>query len=136
MKKIVFILTIILIMITGCSNKLETYKKIDYAEFIKMFENKESFILYIGSSECSHCASYTLKLNRVIKTHQVMVYYIDVAKMSESEHNKFEGKIKYNGTPTTVFINKGKEDSTYNRIDGNQNYDKIVDKFKKNNYIE
>lgn len=133
MRRILLILVVTLMLMTGCFNKLKTYEEIDYIEFNKMVENKESFILYIGSSKCSHCEAYALTINRVITQHQVKVYYIDMAK---EENEEFSDKIKYEGTPTTVFITEGDEKSIYNRIDGEQSYDKVIDMFKKNNYIE
>lgn len=136
MRKITLILATMLILLTGCSNKLKTYKAIDYNEFNDMINNKESFILYIGAKSCSHCASYTLTLNRVIKQHQVVVYYLDMESLTEEQHKEFIKEFNYSGTPTTVFVTDGVEKSVYNRIEGEQSYDKIVEKFKKNNYIK
>ena len=77
MKKVSLLLFSIIILMVGCSNKLTTYKEINYKKLNEMFANKEDFILYVGSSECPKCALYTMALKRVIKKYQVEVYYID-----------------------------------------------------------
>lgn len=136
MKKIIIILTMALLIVTGCSNKMTTYEEITIETYKQMIEEKQSFILYIGSHECSYCKLYSKKLNQVIKDYQVKVYYIDVASFTESETTEFKTYVNYSGTPTTVFIDSGAEKSTYNRINGNAAKSKIIEKFQTNNYIK
>jgi predicted bacteriocin transport accessory protein len=136
MKKVLTIIAAAFIFLTGCTNNLKTYKEIKFADFNRMIENEESFVLYIGSSNCSHCAAYTLTINRVVKQHQVSVHYIDVAKLSNEEYDQFYDMVEFDGTPTTIFIENGKEESIFNRIDGNKSYDKVIEMFRKNNYIK
>jgi thioredoxin len=122
--------------ITACS-KYTTYEEVSFDTVMKMLDEKQSFILFIGSSSCSHCATYEPKLNSVIKEYQVKVYFIDVSKLSDTENSKLNAKISYgNATPMTVFIENGKEKSSYNRIRGDQDRDVIVSMFQKNGYIE
>ncbi len=138
MKKWLCLLCTILSItfITACS-KYTTYEEVSFDTVMKMLDNKQSFILFIGSSSCSHCATYEPKLNSVIKEYQVKVYFIDVSKLSEAENSKLNAKISYgNATPMTVFIKNGKEESSYNRIRGDQDRDVIVSMFQKNGYIE
>ena len=81
--------------------------------------------------------SYMIFQGRVIKEYQVKVYFIDVSKLSDTENSKLNAKISYgNATPMTVFIENGKEKSSYNRIRGDQDRDVIVSMFQKNGYIE
>lgn len=136
MKKVLLFLVGVIIFITGCSGKLTTYSELSYEKLNDMIEAKEDFILYIGSSECSHCSSYSIALNKVIEKYQVKVYYINIIKLSDEEIKELKKKFNYSGTPTTVFVVDGEEKSIYNRINGNQPYDKIVESFKKNNYIK
>lgn len=138
MKKWLCLLCAILSItfITACS-KYTTYEEVSFDTVMEMLDNKQSFILFIGSSSCSHCATYEPKLNSVIKEYQVKVYFIDVSKLSETENSKLNAKISYgNATPMTVFIENGKEQSSYNRIRGDQDRDVIVSVFQKNGYIE
>ena len=88
MKKWLCLFCVILSItfITACS-KYTTYEEVSFDTVIEMLENKQSFILFIGSSNCSHCATYEPKLNSVIKEYQVKVYFIDVNKLSETENS-------------------------------------------------
>lgn len=135
MKKILIIIGLILITV-GCSKGLTTYKEIDYNTYKEMIENKESFILFIGSSECSHCKDYEITLNEVIKKYHVEVNYLNLLDLSDKQLNEFKSQISFSGTPTTIFIENGEETSHYNRIVGALDYDEIVDKFAENGYIE
>lgn len=137
MKKVVTLLMVGLsLLLTGCGNKLTTYEEKNYEELMTMFQEKQSFVLFIGSSECSHCALYKETLNEVIKKYQVHITYIDVSKLSQEENNKLKAIVNYTGTPTTVFIENGVETSMYDRIDGNKPMDKVVEKLKKQGYIK
>ncbi len=136
MKKLFLIFIMILPILTSCGSKLSSYEEIDYDTFIEKIENKDDFILFIGSSTCQHCDAFKVTINNVIKKHQVKIYYIDIHKFDESQSKKFKTYINFNATPTTVFINGGKEETTYNRINGNLSYDKVIEKLKKVGYIE
>lgn len=135
MKKILLIIVVLALLLTGCKFG-KTYDEIDYEQYTHMIEKKDSFILFIGSSECSHCIAYKKTLAKVIKEYDVDVKYLDLSKMSDKENNEFKSKISFTGTPTTIFIEKGEEKSHYNRIVGAQDYEKVVEKFKDNGYVE
>lgn len=140
MKKIIFSAMIALLILTGC--KLKTYEEITYDEYVEMIENEENFILFIGSATCSHCNDYKSKVEKIVRNYQIMIYYIDVNKFTDEQLNKFKTTINFSGTPTTVFIENGKEKtdskgnvSTY-RINGNVDYNKLIKKLQKAGYIK
>lgn len=133
MKKILLI--IMIIFISGCS-ALKTYDEINYKRLNKMLDKKENFILFIGSSTCSACSSYKITLNKVVKKYGVDIKYIDLSKLSEKEKGDVTAKFPISGTPATIFIEKGVEKDTYNRIDGNVRYSKIIEKLKENGYVK
>lgn len=141
MKKTIAVLITAILFITGC-DKLKTYEEININQFNKMIENKEDFILFIGSSTCSHCAAYKEKVNKFIKEYQQKIYYIDIHKFSEEEAAKFKTIVNFEGTPTTVFFENGKEKEDENgnvriyRIEGNVEYSKVVEKIKKAGFIK
>ena len=101
-----------------------------------MIENKEDFILCMGSGTCSACGAYEITFNDIIKEYNVDVKYIDISKLSDEEEGSLTSKFPISGTPTTVFITDGEEEDTHNRIDGNARNSKIVEKFKENGYIK
>lgn len=126
-----------ILIVTACSKQYTTYEEVSVDTVFQMLDDKESFILFIGSSTCSHCASFEPKLNQVIKKYQVKVYYLDVNQLTETENAKFNARISYgNSTPVTVFIKDGEEEGSYNRIRGDQDIDVIESMFRKNGYIE
>ncbi len=133
MKKLLLICFII--FLAGCS-VLKTYDEISYKNLNKMLNNKEDFVLFIGSSTCSACDSYKLTLNQVISKYNVDIKYIDLSKLSEKETSKLTAMFPISATPTTVFVKDGKEEDTYNRIIGSVKYSKIVQKLKENKYIK
>lgn len=133
MKKIL-VLIVAVFLLTGCGST--TYDEISYDELDKMIEEKQDFILFIGSNTCSACANYKITLNNVIEKYGVDVKYIDMAKLSDTEESKLVSKFPIKGTPTTVFIKDGEEEDSHNRIEGNAKNSKIVEKFKENGYIK
>lgn len=139
MKKLskIFLAVILLFSLTACSNK--SYKEISLIEFKEKMANKDSFVLFIGRVNCSHCVDYKKTINKIISKYNIDIYYIDVdpEKMSEAEINEFNSLTNYGGsTPTTIFINNGIEDNVYNRIVGALPYNTIVNKLKDQGYIK
>ena len=133
MKKI--ILAFFILFLCGCG-VIKTYDEISYKELNSMLDKKENFILFIGSSTCSACSSYKITLNRVIKKYGIDIKYIDLSKLSEKEEGDVTSKFPISGTPVTIFIEKGVENDTYNRIKGDVRYSKIVSKLKENGYVK
>ena len=133
MKKILFLLAVI--CLTGCSI-LKTYDEISYKNLNKMLEDKDDFVLFVGSSTCSACDSYKLTLNQVISKYNVNIKYIDLSKLSESQKGKLTSIFPISATPTTIFVEDGEEKDTHNRIIGSVKYSKIVEKLKENKYIK
>lgn len=139
MKKIFLVLIVALstiLMVSGCNKKITTYEEINYSDFKNKIENKESFVLFVGSSTCSACDKYKVTLDKFIKDYQVQIYYIDISKMNSDQMSEFMTVINFSSTPTTVFITDGVEKTVYNRIVGALSYSKIVSKFEKAGYIK
>lgn len=136
MKNIFRILIVLCItLITGCSSN--TIKEINYKEFYTLIKNKQTFILYIGSTSCHNCVEFSPKLKVVIKENNIKnVKYIDLDKLSEKEKNGLNKIINVSGTPTVVFVTNGEEKSMTNRINGNVSKEKIISRLKSNEYIK
>ena len=136
MKKIIILLTIILsiFIITGCASK--TYDEINYNELEKMINEKQDFILFIGSETCSACSSFKITVNELVKNYKVDIKYIDVSKLTDSEEEKLIEQFPFDATPTTILVKKGKETGDDNRIVGNQKYSKIEKILKEKGYIK
>lgn len=136
MKKLKKILLLILVLfsLTACGKK--SYKEISYQSFLTKMENKETFILYIGSSTCSACARFKPTLETVMTEYDIHVDYIDISKLTNEQISEFSTIINFgNSTPKVYFIKEG-EYSQYNAIKGAQDYDYVVSKMEKNGYIK
>ncbi len=137
MKKIIAVLIMLTLLfsITGCGGP-KTYKEISFEELNKKIDAKEDFILFIGSETCSACSAYKITLNKVIEKNKVEVNYIDISKLSDDENSDLLANFYFSSTPTTVFVEKGKEKDTNDRLVGAQKYSKVVKKFKEKGYIK
>ena len=137
LKKILcaFIMILGLFFLTGCND----YKlnHINYKTLTSMLEKEDTFILYVGSTSCINCTKFIPKLKEVILENKLdTVMYVDLDKFSTKDKEKFLNDFSISGTPTVVFITKGKETSTANRIDGNVTKKKIIERFESNGYIK
>lgn len=129
----ILILTLVIYNINNKSrlNELTTDK------VIEKINNKDSFILCISATYCSHCNSYKPKLKEIGKKYKIDIYYIDYDKYTDNEIEEFKKYISFDGsTPVTLFINEGEEKTTVNRINGNVSEKKIIEKFKNNGFIK
>jgi predicted bacteriocin transport accessory protein len=134
LKKILALLLCMFIL-CGCSYKSYIVDT-TLDEVKEKIENKEDFILYIGSKTCSHCAQYRPKLEDVANEYEITVYYVDVSTLSTEEENELKNIANYTGTPTTAFIYDGEDLGTQTHIDGDVSIEKIKQAFKNNGYIK
>ena len=131
---IIIILAIILITKLNTKNNLH---ELSYNEVLEKIENKETFVLCISRTTCSHCNSYKPKLKKISSNYNIDIYYIDIDLYTKEEQNDFNTRLSFDGsTPTTVFLINGEEKTTSSRLIGNVSYDKIIDKLKKNGFID
>ncbi len=136
---IVSILIVILGIIIGyfIFSMNDNLVKLNYDEIMEKMNNNESFVLCISRTTCSHCNVYKPKLRKVANKYDIKIYYTDVDKYSKNDLKDFNSKISFDGgTPTTLFIKNGEEKTTATRIEGDVSIEKIVDKLKKNGFID
>ncbi len=111
--------------------------ELDVNQVKEKIDNKDSFILCISATYCIHCKEYKPKLEDISKEYRLDIYYIDFDKYSDKEQELFRNYISFDGgTPVTLFIKNGEEETTVNRINGNVSKDKIISKFKSNGFIK
>ena len=111
--------------------------KLDYSDLENKIENKEDFVVCISRTTCSHCNDYKPKLKKIANKYKINIYYTDIDKYSKTELEKFNNLISFDGsTPVTIFIKNGEEKTTATRIEGDVSTDKIIDKLKKNGFID
>ena len=108
---------------------------LSYSELTEKIEKKESFILVITQTDCSHCEEYKPVLKQVLFDYDITAYEIDQKKISEEEKNNLKNIANISGTPTTVFIVNGEERQTSDRLVGSASRSKIIDRLKAMGYI-
>ena len=134
MKKVYFAIILVIgcFLFSGCSN----IKEINLNELQSKLKNKETFILEVMRTNCSHCKSFGPKFDEVLKQNKIKAYKIDIDKMSDKEKATFDGIIYVSGTPNVVFIKNGKELERYTRIDGDIGKSTIEKKLKDAGFIK
>ena len=131
MKKI--LICMMTILLVGCGNP--KYTEINYEQLKQKLDNKDTFVLLIGSDTCSACASYETTMTKVMKDTKVEIFYVNLHALSEEDYSKIYSKFVVTSTPTTIFIENGEETSTYNRIVGAAKYEDVIDSLKQHGYI-
>ena len=133
-NKVKYIIIVIgIIFLTGCTNN-NPITNIDYNKLETMINNKESFILEIVQTGCSHCEEFTPRFKNILKNNNIETYSLNLYNLTKDEKNKFNDLTTISGTPTVLFFENGKE--TSNRIYGAVNDDKIKEHLKKAGYIK
>ncbi len=133
-NKVKYIIIVIgIIFLTGCTNN-NPITNIDYNKLETMINNKESFILEIVQTGCSHCEEFTPRFKNILKNNNIEAYSLNLYNLTKDEKNKFNDLTTISGTPTVLFFENGKE--TSNRIYGAVNDDKIKEHLKKAGYIK
>lgn len=123
-------------MLTGCTKGSIT--ELSFEEYQTKIENKDSFILVLAQTTCSHCKVYKKYLNEIIKEYDVDIYLLNVDKITKEEENILTSLFTFSdgiSTPTTIFVENGIETSSYDRIVGSSKHSTIVEKFKNKGYI-
>ena len=111
--------------------------EISYDEVIKKLDNKDTFVLLISQTTCSHCAAYKPKLKDVSNEYEIDVYYIDVDLLEEDKYDELNSRLSFatSGTPLTIFLKNGEEKTVATRIKGDSSKEKIIKKLKSNGFI-
>jgi len=138
MKKILFLIIMFIapLMLVGCGEKYTTYERINYNDLANMIQEEKTFAFVIGSKDCSACKQYQVTMEKLIKEEQIPIYFIDVADLSDEDHAKLYSNFVYQYTPTTIFIENGKERTTYDRIVGAASKSEVVSALKKYSLIK
>ena len=114
----------------------EYFIELKYEEFIKKIENKDSFVLCLSQTTCSHCAEFKPKLKEVAKQYKIELYYMETNLLNKEQTEGLKKIVAFSGTPTTVFITDGEEKLVANRISGDISKEKLIKKLKSNGIIK
>lgn len=135
---IIFIILIAFLLINAINNPNKgNLISLTYNQVQEKVKNKESFILVISQSTCTHCASYKPKLEQIASNYKIDIYYIDYNLETKENQTKFLEKFNLDGsTPITIFIKEGKQTNLFDRLEGDVSETKAIEKFKKMGFIK
>lgn len=147
MKKIIPIIIISLLLLTGCTSKkyeltsqgnksgnvYEETVELTYDQYKEKISNNESFIVLLYQTGCSHCESFEPKVNKIIKEYNLEIYSLNLADLSEKEYAVVKNKTFVTGTPTTVFIKEGKYE---NKLVGDKEEEDIFEFLVDSEYLK
>lgn len=140
-KKVIILCSICILILIGSlvADRIITnsyLKQLKYDEVMEKIQNKESFILVVSQTTCSHCKEYKPLFKKILKKNKLTAYYIEYDLLSKEEKKEFVKYINFDSTPVTVFLKNGEESTTANRIVGAREEEYIIGKLKSNGYIE
>jgi len=118
MKKILALMLISLIFLSGCSSipasvkdKAPSTTKITQvlpSYVVELIEADESFIFYFGNSWCEACQFVKAVNNEVVSRGKIPMYYIEMDKTSTKQLNMiYQYVIKPVATPTYIIVLDG-----------------------------
>lgn len=140
-KRIIILVSVCVVVLIGAIifdvvTSKSYLKEIKYDSLIEKINNKESFVLLISQTTCTHCKNYKPLLKDVANSNEVMVYYVEFDLFTNEQQTAFNKLFNFDGTPTTIFVKDGVEETTAGRINGLASKDKIIAKFKSNGIIQ
>ena len=112
---------------------------VDYNGYKKVISSDEASILVIGQTTCGYCIKAKPILNQIAIDKNVVINYLNMTKLSDSEKEKFTTKLDYFkdnpewGTPLTLIVKNGEVIDSAN---GLLDYDGYVDLFSRNGLIK
>ena len=134
-KKLLVIMLIILLAVSGCSPSGRMAKK-DPQKIIKLFEQEQAFVLYISRKDCDTCKSLTEVYQQLTKSYPIDVYYIAVndEMVEDADMNMLINNYLYRleVVPTTYLVNRGK---IVDLKEGFISYDEMVEWLGNYGYI-
>ncbi len=98
--------------------------------------NKETFILVISQTGCSHCEQYLPELEKTLKEVNKEAYLLNITGLSNENADTLNKYVNFSGTPTTIFFHDGQEKTTLNRIVGYASKAKIIERLQALGYID
>lgn len=134
--KWLLVLLLFILFVPGCSSEKGKLESITFEEYKNLIENKESFVLEVMSSDCTHCKSLKPKLQSVINEYKITIKTINLENLSTEEYLEFTKTIGSKATPTIIFYKDGYEESVSTRILGDVTKERIIEKFKDNKIIK
>lgn len=75
MKKIIVLIASFLLVLGACSSN-KTTSEIKAQDVLDKMENKETFVVYLGTTTCSACIAYKPVVKEMMKNYDVTIYSV------------------------------------------------------------
>lgn len=133
---IIFIVIIIaLILVAYLPNDEDKYlQEVSMSEVTKKINNKDSFILYVKQTDCTHCKAFTPNFASVLKDTKTKAYVLNVTNLSDDDRKIYDSTINADGTPTVFFYTDGEKSMI--TLEGEQGKDKIKSVLKTAGFVK
>lgn len=109
---------------------------VNYSEYKEIIKENQMNLMFLGTETCGYCQKFIPEVEKVLAKHNVNVYYLDIAALSENERQDlyasdeiFSGDW---GTPLTLFYKNNKR---VDLIHGYVEEPEILEKLKANKVI-
>lgn len=94
---------------------------VDMDELIKLFDSKDTQVVYIGRSTCGYCVQFLPALKKAQKEYGYKTNYLNISEVSESDAEKLLEKDNdekfleenYGATPMVLLVKDGKLQDTW-----------------------
>lgn len=117
--------------------KNNNFINLSYTDIFSKIDDNDNFILCITATDCGHCEEFKPKLKKISNNYDIKIYYTNIDDFSDEQYSEFKTKFGFDGsTPTTILFKNGEEKTSATRIIGNVSMEKVINKLKKNGFIE
>lgn len=88
---------------------VDRFNKLNMKEIYSKFENKETFVLYLGRKTCPHCRKFSPILRKFNTLYGNKLNYYDIESPDLDKDAKvFLSKLKIPGVPAVLYVKEGK----------------------------
>lgn len=131
MKKKIFglILIICCCFMTGCA------RTITYDTFKEKIKNKESFVVEVIQTGCSHCENFKPVFDKFTNENNIEYFKLNLSNIASSDNQELSSKYDISGTPMVLIFKKGEEQKEFT-ISGEVSEKTLKTVFKKAGYIK
>lgn len=87
MKKILLCLVMMLLVVSGCASKEQVSYSygLSVQDVITKLENDETFIVYLGTTNCSACATFAPIAEKMNENYGTQIYHVELDLEKDEE---------------------------------------------------
>ena len=88
---------------------VDKFNRLNIKDIYSKFENKETFVLYLGRKTCPHCRKFSPILREFNVLYRNKLNYYDIESPDLDKDAKvFLSKLKIPGVPAVLYVKEGK----------------------------